>query len=29
VMPEFYEPALEELERLGIQFTEEVKVAKA
>jgi len=27
VMPEFYEPALEELERLGIQFTEEVKVA--
>jgi saccharopine dehydrogenase-like NADP-dependent oxidoreductase len=27
VSPEFYEPALEELERLGIQFTEEVKVA--
>jgi saccharopine dehydrogenase-like NADP-dependent oxidoreductase len=27
VMREFYEPALEELERLGIQFTEEVKVA--
>jgi len=26
VMPEFYEPALEELERLGVQFTEEVKV---
>jgi len=25
VMPEFYEPALEELERLGIQFTEQVK----
>ncbi len=27
VMPEFYEPALEELERLGIQFAEDVKVA--
>lgn len=27
VMPEFYEPALEELERLGIQFTDEVEVA--
>jgi saccharopine dehydrogenase-like NADP-dependent oxidoreductase len=26
VMKEFYEPALEELERLGIQFTEETKV---
>lgn len=26
VMKEFYEPALEELERLGIQFTEEVKI---
>ena len=25
VMQDFYEPALEELERLGIQFTEEVK----
>jgi saccharopine dehydrogenase-like NADP-dependent oxidoreductase len=25
VMKEFYEPALEELERLGIQFTDEVK----
>jgi len=25
VMKEFYEPAIEELERLGIQFTEEVK----
>jgi len=25
VMPEFYEPALEELERLGIQFSEEVE----
>jgi len=27
VMPEFYEPALEELERLGIQFTETVKTS--
>jgi saccharopine dehydrogenase (NADP+, L-glutamate forming)/spermidine synthase len=26
VMKEFYEPALAELERLGIQFTEETKV---
>ncbi len=26
VMKEFYEPALEELERLGIQFTDEVKI---
>lgn len=26
VMKEFYEPALEELERLGIEFTEEVKI---
>ena len=26
VMPEFYEPALEELERLGIQFDETVEV---
>ncbi len=26
VMPEFYEPALEELERLGIQFSEETEV---
>jgi saccharopine dehydrogenase-like NADP-dependent oxidoreductase len=25
VMREFYEPALEELERLGIQFSEEVR----
>jgi hypothetical protein len=25
VMKEFYEPALDELERLGIQFTEDVK----
>lgn len=29
VMPEFYEPALEELERLGIQFTDEVKIAES
>ncbi|HSN53445.1 MAG TPA: saccharopine dehydrogenase C-terminal domain-containing protein [Candidatus Sulfomarinibacteraceae bacterium] len=27
VMPEFYEPALEELERLGIHFHEEVRTA--
>jgi len=26
VMPEFYEPALEELERLGLQFTETSEV---
>jgi hypothetical protein len=26
VMPEFYEPALEELQRLGISFTESVEV---
>jgi saccharopine dehydrogenase-like NADP-dependent oxidoreductase len=26
VMPEFYEPALAELERLGIQFAEQVKI---
>jgi hypothetical protein len=25
VMPEFYEPALEELQRLGISFTESVE----
>jgi hypothetical protein len=25
VMKDFYEPAIEELERLGIQFTEEIK----
>jgi saccharopine dehydrogenase (NAD+, L-glutamate forming) len=29
VMKEFYEPALEELERLGIQFTEETKVVES
>jgi saccharopine dehydrogenase-like NADP-dependent oxidoreductase len=29
VMPEFYEPVLEELQRLGIKFTEAVEVAKA
>ena len=29
VMKEFYEPAIQELERLGIEFTEEVEVAKA
>ena len=29
VMPEFYEPALEELERHGIRLAEVVKVAKA
>jgi saccharopine dehydrogenase-like NADP-dependent oxidoreductase len=26
VMPEFYEPALEELQRLGIQFSEHTEV---
>jgi hypothetical protein len=26
VMPEFYEPALEELQRLGLQFTETSEV---
>ena len=26
VMKEFYEPALEEIQRLGIQFTDEVTV---
>ena len=29
VMREFYEPAIKELERLGIEFTEKVEVAKA
>jgi len=29
VMKEFYEPAIAELERLGIEFTEQVEVAKA
>jgi len=29
VMKEFYEPAIAELERLGIEFTEQVEIAKA